>query len=262
MKTPRTIRTRFCGFTLIELLVVIAIIAVLAAMLLPALSRAKDRAKRIQCMNNLKQMMLGHLMYAQDNNGHISGVYGFYSDNLNWLHRDYVKNQNIFLCPSTQNFLRPNTIRGCYPDPQATDLVDLQNFAFTRMRYPGHSYENFAFFRDGGSIAFKSDCMADPAYGLEKKESVMQTYRHKNPCTLGFAGMVAGPSRIWIQVDANNYFATYPGAVDDYPDPGDNHGADGANANFGDGHAEWVPVSGQRFLIARELAMDENKSTP
>src|SRR5438445_12508530 len=72
-------RRRQRGFTLIELLVVIAIIAILAAMILPALSKAKTKAQGIQCLNNNRQLSLGWMMYAHDANDRL--VYA--SDNGN-----------------------------------------------------------------------------------------------------------------------------------------------------------------------------------
>jgi len=96
------------GFTLIELLVVIAIIALLAAMLLPALARAREKSRQIYCASSLRQIGLGLRLYADDQNGWLPTTTHGTGTNASWIYQlaPYLANvDRVRICPSDKKGL-------------------------------------------------------------------------------------------------------------------------------------------------------------
>ena len=206
-------------------------------------------ATRISCLNNIRQLTLASTLYADDDRfGSFSGRTSPGDQDLNWL-LPYAGTTNLFSCPVTLNFIRPEVDFNRWTGHLG--LKDLQNLASGRRRMPGSSYIGFGFFgekaKSRSEIPFNGSWLTI-SYHRRTLHNVV-SYRRRSRA-LGMQGHTISPSEHWIMLDSNS------SGLLAMLDPTDNHGIAGSNVGFCDGHSEWIRRS--EYLYRKELSQDEN----
>ena len=214
------------AFTLIELLVVIAIIAILAALLLPALAKAKKRAHDIQCVSNLKQFALAYHLYAGDN----GDTFPFSGNG--WWPTPLIDLPNLL-----NNYISTNS-RGCFLCPLDTGVGF--NFQFASGRGAAHGkttndiaiacsyYYYYAFY---STLDTPGESLAPP--DSEARPHKMSEVSHPSQKVLQACFASSVPGQVFFFEDIPPYAS---GA----------HGANGINFLFVDGHAQFTKYSSCR----------------
>jgi prepilin-type N-terminal cleavage/methylation domain-containing protein/prepilin-type processing-associated H-X9-DG protein len=199
---PVIMRRTNRAFTLIELLVVIAVIAVLAALLLPALSQAKQKGAQTSCINSLRQHALAVFMYAEDERDTLPPV-AFEDGNgndISWpaLLDPYLKTPRIHLCPNDKesqqtsyglNELAFVDLEDEGPAPP-TRLSAFRSVATTVMLGDLGTDDDFT------TVRPDTLKMVAPGYKLDDEEDARPIQRHSRRCALGFMDGHAQPMRL------------------------------------------------------------------
>ena len=192
------------GFTLIELLVVIAIIAILAAILFPVFAQARERARAVSCLSNMRQILTAEQMYAQDFDEKLVRLrdFSFKAKGSKWawgaqdMLNPYIKNNQIWKCPS-DSFARVNCLGQTSKDNDPGGAI---SYSFTHFS-PNDEFGAFGLHAYYGA----------PAYSV--------TYESKQLAEIGAPSETASMFELWSTVNMINGYAYWRYYTTNIADP-------------------------------------------